>query len=102
MNSIDLTEQEELLMILKELVQTIVEMRRNNSRAILAHNEEEAREWISFLEAHRDKEELRSLEEEISDRFFLKYDCQVGESSLDEKRTELIKKFIYKINELLK
>ena len=39
---------------------------------------------------------------EISDRFFFKFDVQIGTSELDNKRAELMKKYIFKSNEYLK
>ena len=42
-----------------------------------------------------DKDELKSLENEISDRFFFKFDVQIGTSELDNKRAELMKKYIF-------
>ena len=44
---------------------------------------------------HNDKEELRSLENEISDRFFYKYDVEIENSELDNKRAYLIRKYIF-------
>lgn len=35
-----------------------------------------------FLKNHTDKDELKSLENEISDRFFFKFDVQIGTSEL--------------------
>ena len=49
--------------------------------------------WKSFM---------KSLENEISDRFFFKFDVQIGTSELDNKRAELMKKYIFKSNEYLK
>ena len=49
-----------------------------------------------------DKEELKSLENEISDRFFLKFDVQVGNSELDDRRVELMKTYIIRSNDFLK
>ena len=45
-------------------------MLEHNDDYILMQNEREAKEWLVFLKGHKDKEELRSLENEISDRFF--------------------------------
>lgn len=57
---------------------------------------------MDFLKNHTDKDELKSLENEISDRLFFKFDVQIGTSELDNKREELMKKYIYKSNEYLK
>ena len=50
---------------------------------------------------HTDKDELKSLENEISDGFLYKFDVQIGTSELDNKRAELMKKYIFKSNEYL-
>ena len=76
MNNIDKEQRNELIKILDELIETIVKMRKEQKDYILAQNEREAREWITFLKEHEDKEELKSLENEISDRFFYKFDVQ--------------------------
>ena len=57
-------------------------------------------QYLHFL--IKDKEELRSLENEISDRFFNKYDVEIEKSELDNKRAELIRKYNFKSNKLLK
>ena len=57
---------------------------------------------MDFLKNHTDKDELKSLENEISDRLFFKFDVQIGTSELDNKRAELMKKYIFKSNEYLK
>lgn len=49
---------------------------------------------MDFLKNHTDKDELKSLENEISDRLFFKFDVQIGTSELDNKREELMKKYI--------
>ena len=46
-------------------------MRQEEKDNVLVQNESEAREWISFLKEHEDKEELKSLEDEISIDFSL-------------------------------
>ncbi|MBQ8924152.1 MAG: hypothetical protein IJ053_05085 [Lachnospiraceae bacterium] len=102
MDCINESEHKELIDILDDLIKTISLMRKNNSDYILVQNENEAREWMVFLKEHKDKEELRSLENEISDRFFYKYDVEIEKSELDNKRADLIKKYIFKSNKMLK
>ncbi len=46
---------------------------------------------LVFLEEPVDKEELKTLENEIADRFFYKYDVQISKDELDNKRANLIK-----------
>ena len=102
MNNIDKEQRNELIKILDALIETIVIMKKEQKDYILAQNEREAREWITFLKEHEDKEELKSLENEISDRFFYKFDVQVGNSELDNRRAELMKMYISKSNDFLK
>lgn len=102
MDYISEAEHKELIDILDELIKTISLLRNSNSDYILVQNENEAREWMVFLKEHKDKEELRSLENEISDRFFYKYDVEIENSELDNKRAYLIRKYIFTSNKLLK
>ena len=102
MNSIDKKNYEELINLLEDLIETIEIMRKADMDYLLVQNENEAKEWLIFLNGHIDNEELKSLENEISDRFFGKFDVQIGTSELDNKRTKLMKKYILKSNEYLK
>lgn len=102
MNNIDKDKHEELIIILEKLIQIIGKMRETESDYLLFQNEEEAKEWLIFLKEHNDKDELKSLENEISDRFFYKFDVQISVSEDDNKRAELMKKYIMKSNEFLK
>lgn len=102
MDYISEAEHKELIDILDELIKTISLLRNSNSDYILVQNENDAREWMAFLKEHNDKEELRSLENEISDRFFYKYDVEIENSELDNKRAYLIRKYIFTSNKLLK
>lgn len=102
MDHISEEEHKELIDILDELIKTIGLLRNSNNDYILVQNENEAREWMVFLKEHNEKEELRSLENEISDRFFYKYDVEIENSELDDKRAYLIKKYIFTSNKLLK
>ena len=101
MDYISEAEHKELIDILDELIKTISLLRNRNSDYILVQNENEAREWMVFLKEHNDKEELRSLENEISDRFFYKYDVEIENSELDNKRAYLIRKYIFTSSKLL-
>ena len=102
MNNINKEQHDELIKILNELTETIVIMRKEEKDYLLTQNESEAREWISFLKEHKDKEELKSLEDEISNRFFFFFDVQIGNSELDNRRAELMKMYILKSNAFLK
>ena len=98
MNKIDDEKHNELIVILSELIETIELMKKEEKDYLLIQNENEDRDWMDFLKNHTDK----SLENEISDRFFFKFDVQIGTSELDNKRAELMKKYIFKSNEYLK
>lgn len=102
MNNIDNEKHEELIGILEQLIETIGLMRNNTGDYLLYQNEEEANEWLVFLKEHVDIEELKTLENEIADRFFYKYDVQICKDELDNKRANLIKNYLIKSNEYLK
>lgn len=102
MNNIEKKMHKELVNILSELIETIVLMKEEEKDYLLTQNEDEARDWLEFLKKHTDKDELKSLEKEISERFFFRYDVKIGKSELDNKRAELMKKYILKSNEYLK
>ena len=102
MNKIDDEKHNELIVILSELIEIIELMKKEEKDYLLIQNENEDRDWMDFLKNHTDKDELKSLENEISDRFFFKFDVQIGTSELDNKRAELMKKYIFKSNEYLK
>lgn len=102
MNNIEKKKHKELVNILSELIETIVLMKEEEKDYLLTQNEDEARDWLEFLKKHTDKDELKSLEKEISDRFFFRYDVKIGKSELDNKRAELMKRYILKSNEYLK
>ena len=102
MSNISNDKHEELIIILEELIQVIEKMRESETDYLLFQNEEEAKEWLVFLKEHTDKDELKSLENEIADRFFYKFDVQISVSEDDNRRAELMKKYIMKSNEFLK
>lgn len=102
MNRIEEKSHKELVTILSELIKTIELMMQNEKDYLLVQNKNEARDWLEFLKQHTDKDELKTLENEISNRFFYKFDVQIGTSELDNKRAELMKEYIMKSNEYLK
>lgn len=102
MNRIEEKSHKELVTILSELIKTIELMMQNEKDYLLVQNKNEARDWLEFLKQHTDKDELRTLENEISNRFFYKFDVQIGTSELDNKRAELMKEYIMKSNQYLK
>lgn len=102
MDKINKNEHEELIRIVEELINVISDMRKEEKDYLLFQNENEAKEWLCFLREHTDKEELKSLENGISNRFFIKFDVQIGNSDLDNRRAELMKAYIRKSNDYLK
>lgn len=98
MNNINNEKHKELINILQELLDTIALMKEKEEDYLLNQNENEANAWLEFLKNHKDKDELKSLEDEISNRFFFKFDVQIGTSELDHKRVEIMKKYILKSN----
>ena len=95
-------QHKELISILTELITTIELMETEYKDYLLFQNKREAKEWLVFLKNHTDKEELKSLEDEISDRLFYRFDVQIVNTKLDDKRAELMKSYIIKSNEYLK
>lgn len=92
----------ELISSLNELKTIIEEMRKVSSEAILTWHKEEVNDWLDFLEKHTDKEELRSLEVEVGDRFFYKYNVRIEPTNLDKQRLNVFQKFINQLNNALK
>ena len=82
----------ELIKILENLIAVIKEMRKQSKDFVLIQNETEAKEWLCFLKNHINKEELKTLENEIADRCFYKFDVQIRDADLetDKKRLLLI------------
>lgn len=92
----------ELICTLNELKNIIDEMRKVSSEQILTWHKEEVNYWLDFLEKHTDKEELRSLEVEVGDRFFYKYNVRIEPINLDKQRLNILQKFINQLNNALK
>lgn len=94
MDKISVEKKNNLNTILKELIKTIAIMKEGITDYVLNQNEYEAKEWLKYLNEHDGKEELKSLENEISDRLFYRFDVQIDDSELDSKRVECMKKYI--------
>lgn len=88
--------------ILEELIEVISEMRKENGKYLLQQNENEAKEWLEYLRCHNDKEELDSLEAEISKRFVWKFDVRIEYNRLDDRRLFLMSEYLNKSNDFLK
>ena len=102
MENINKKQHKELIDILEKLVETIKLMKKETTAYLLIQNEREAIEWLDFLKKHTNKEELKTLEREISDRFFFKFDVEIIDSDLDDKRVQYMKEFIFKSTECCK
>lgn len=70
----------------------------------------EAEDWRKFLAAHRDTEEIGSLDKEVADRFVHEFEQQENGvlrdsdfvKNLDDRRIELMKEFMKKTAEYIK
>ncbi len=71
---------------LKNLVQSIKDMKPRSTDSLLVWLEREADSWLDFAASHQDSEELRSLKGEIVARFYGKYNVRIEPKNLDEKR----------------
>ena len=61
---------------------------------LLNQNQEEAKEWLKFLCKHTDKEELKTLEDEIANRFVFKFDVEIDIAEFDGRRVPLMKEYL--------
>lgn len=102
MGSIKTEDRNELISILEELIITIENLRKIQEKQLWYLNEEEAKTWLVFLRNHRDKEELKSLEEEIADRLVNRFATFVLGNQLDIHRIELMERYLTVSNEYLK
>lgn len=102
MKTIDKQQHKELISLLNKLLETIQELKKHVNSYLLIQNENEAREWKLFLCEHIDKEELMSLENEISNQFFFKFDVEILESDYDLQRIHLMREFLMKMNSYIK
>ena len=95
MSDISAADKKKLLKILNELIDTIVFMRKEfEDNYLLQQNEREAIDWYRYLKSHDDKDELDSLSDEIACRLVEKYDDEFVESKWDDKRAELMHKYL--------
>lgn len=102
MENITHDQHKKLIHILEKLIQTIELMKKETTDYLLLQNDKEAHEWLDFLKKHMDKEELKTLEDEISDRFFFKFDVQILDSELDNQRVDYMKEYIFYSSECCK
>ena len=102
MGCITIREHNELICSLKELENIVNEMIKVSKELILVWHMEEIVDWLEFLVNHTDKEELQSLEQEIADRFFNKYDVRIEPKNLDKKRIDLFRTLMMDMNNVLR
>lgn len=102
MECITTLEHKELIGTLKEIKDIVNEMIKVSKEQILIWHMEEIVDWLEFLMNHTDKEELQSLEQEIADRFFNKYDVRIEPENLDKKRINLFRKLMIDMNNVLR
>ncbi len=102
MSTITMQEHKELINSLIELNGIIDEMKKISSDMLLTWQENEICDWLNYLEKHTDKEELKSLEIEIGDRFFYKYNVRIEPVNLDKQRLNVFQNFIARLNSALK
>lgn len=95
-------EKKRLLILLEELNSVVSQMYMVSYTSLLLWQKKEIESWISFLKTHDDKEAIHSLEIEIGDRFFYRYNVRMQPVSLDNKRLDLYQDIIIKLNEALK
>ena len=100
MNTINEKNHKELIEILTELIETIKLMKNVEKDYLLIQNEDEARDWLDFLKNHTDKEELKSLENEISE--CKKISVRDLEAALvKESHIKLMEEIMSKYNEII-
>lgn len=102
MNLITQQSHNELILTLNKLKNIIDEMRKVSSEQILTWHKEEVDDWLDFLEKHTDEEELRSLEVEVGNRFFYKYNVRIEPVNLDNQRLNIFEQFMKQLNNSLK
>lgn len=103
MSDISAADKKKLIKILNELIDIIVFIRKEvEDNYLLQQNEREAIDWYRYLKSHDGKEELDSLSDEIACRLVEKYDDEFVESKWDDKRAELIHKYLMQSEKILK
>ncbi len=101
MDKINEIDRKELIEILEDLVKTITIMQTYNKDFLLHLNAQEAKDWLAYLKNHTEKDELRALVKEISERFEYRFGDEVESSDLDTKRVRLMEKFLVKSSKVL-
>jgi hypothetical protein len=100
-NILSTKEHSELTNTLELLKKHVEEMLKVSSDSLLIWHKNEINDWLNFLMEHRDVEELQSLEKEVNDRFFHKYNVRIEPRNLDNERLETFEKLIRKFYVIL-
>ena len=102
MNKVNREDRDKLLNLLSQLIDTIVHIRKEDEdNYLLQKNEREAISWYRYLKEHGDKEELKSLESEIAERYIHEFENQLCESRNDAKRVGLLREYLEASNKIL-
>ncbi|MBP3195192.1 MAG: hypothetical protein J6M05_05960 [Cardiobacteriaceae bacterium] len=101
---ISIGQQQELSVLLTEILETVKQMRKVDRSYLLRRQEQDAEDWLNFLNTHRDYEELQSLYEAIVKAFTFEYpgfsECHQNQE-LDSRRLLLIKAVMDKFYEFI-
>lgn len=92
--TISTNEYNELINTMKLLKKLVEDMLKISSDSLLFWNKEEVNDWLNFLMNHIDVEALQSLEKEVNNRFFYKYNVRIEPRNLDNERLETFEKLI--------
>lgn len=90
-----------LISSLEELRVIVDKMNEVSNDGILTWHKNEVIDWLSYLTQHTDVEELESLEKEINDRFFFKYNVRIEPRDLDTIRLKTFEKVIHQFHSVL-
>ncbi len=91
----------ELISSLYQLKEIVDKMNEVSNDSILVWHKSEIIDWLSYLKQHTDMEELQTLEKEINDRFFFKYNVRIEPSALDILRIKIFENLIHQFHSAL-
>lgn len=98
---INIKKYNRLISTLKLLKTHVEGMLKVTSDPLLVWQKNEINDWLDFLMTHTDIEELQSLEVEVNNRFFHKFNVRIEPKNLDNDRLETFEKLIYQFHTLL-
>jgi len=84
----------ELVKALAELRGIVMNMMEVSEDNMLSWLKNEMDDWHNFLNEHLEIEELKSLEKEVNDRFFFKYNVGIEPRKLNYLRIKTFEKLI--------